>query len=87
MALMNFYGDECPHCIKMHTLLDTLEKEEGVKVEKLEVWHDDANMKKLEALDKESECGGVPFFFNSDSGASICGEATYDELKVWAKGK
>ncbi len=87
MSLINFYGTECPHCIKMHEFLDRLEKEEGIKVEKVEVWHNEENMKKLEALDKENECGGVPFFVNTETGGSICGEATYKEIKDWAQGK
>lgn len=87
MALLNFYGTECPHCIKMHKLLDELKAKENIEVEKLEVWHNDENMKKLESLDKEGECGGVPYFVNTDSGATICGEATYEEIKKWAQSK
>lgn len=44
-------------------------------------------MKKLESFDKEGECGGVPYFVNTDSGATICGEATYEEIKKWATSK
>ena len=29
-------------------------------------------------------CGGVPFFINTETDATICGEATIDELKAWA---
>ena len=85
--LINFYGIECPHCIRMHTLFERLEKEEGIKTEKLEVWHDDANMKKLETYDKNGECGGVPFTVNTETGKTLCGEVEYDELKKWVKGK
>ncbi len=34
MALLEFYGTECPHCIRMHELVVRLEKEEGVKIKK-----------------------------------------------------
>ncbi len=81
--LVDFYGKECPHCLKMVPLVEQLEKETGVKVEKLEVWHDEANAKKMEEYDK-GQCGGVPFFVNTDTGAMICGETPYEELKKWA---
>ncbi|MBP6854724.1 MAG: glutaredoxin family protein [Candidatus Pacebacteria bacterium] len=86
MSLINFYGEECPHCQHMHTVVEKLEKEEGIKVEKIEVWHNKENLKKLEDLDK-GVCGGVPFFINTDSGKTICGEAEYEALKAWAKGE
>ena len=82
--LINFYGTECPHCERMMPLIDRLEKETGVTVERLETWHNDANATKLEAMDKDGACGGVPFFINLDTKATICGEATYEELKAWA---
>ena len=85
MPLQEFYGTECSHCNAMRPLVERLEKEEKVKVEKYEVWHNDDNAKKLELLD-EGRCGGVPFFFNTESNKWICGEAEYDELKKWAKG-
>jgi hypothetical protein len=81
--LMNFFGQECPHCEKMESVIAKLEHETGVTVERLEVWHNDENMKKLNELDKNF-CGGVPFFYNTDTNKWICGEATIDELKTWA---
>lgn len=85
--LLEFYGRECVHCMKMTPLLEKLEKEAGLKVERFETWHDDANAKKLEEYDK-GECGGVPFFINTDTGKKICGEVPYyEELKSWATGK
>ena len=67
----------------MHELVARLEKETDAKVEKLEVWHNKENERRLLELDKDF-CGGVPFFFNTVSGGWICGEASYDELKKWA---
>lgn len=81
--LIDFYGKECPHCIRMMPLVERLEKEAGLKVERLEVWHDQENAKKLEEYDK-GQCGGVPFFINTETGAIICGEAPYEKLKAWA---
>lgn len=81
--LIDFYGKECPHCLKMMALVDRLEKESGLKVEKLEVWHNEENARRMEKYDK-GQCGGVPFFVNTDTGATICGEAPYEKLKNWA---
>lgn len=84
--LLEFYGEECPHCVGMHELVVQLEKEEGIKVEALEVWHNEENAKKLEDFDKNF-CGGVPFFYNKKTNKWICGEADYNELKDWAQDK
>ncbi len=81
--LINFYGRECPHCETMESVIVKLEKDTGVKVERLEVWHSDKNMKLLESYDK-GVCGGVPYFYNIETKKSICGEVTIDELKSWA---
>ena len=82
--LLEFYGEECPHCVKMHKLVKRLEEEKGVKVESLEVWHNEANEKRLLEIDKDL-CGGVPFFYNTKNQKFICGEVDYDELKNWAE--
>src|SRR3989344_4419566 len=84
--LLEFYGKECPHCVRMHALVERLEKEEGITVESLEVWHNEENEKRLLLLDKDF-CGGVPFFYNTKTNKWICGEADYDTLSKWAKGE
>ena len=81
--LLEFYGTECSHCVRMAPLIDKLEKETGAKIERHEVWHDETNARKMEEYDK-GMCGGVPFFINTETGAVICGEAPYAELKKWA---
>ncbi|MFY9462226.1 MAG: hypothetical protein WAP51_03435 [Candidatus Sungiibacteriota bacterium] len=82
--LLEFYGKECSHCVRMHPLVERLEKEAGLKVEKYEVWHDEANAKKMEEYDKDF-CGGVPFFYNTETKDYICGEADFSRLKEWAR--
>lgn len=83
MALLFFFGTECSHCHKMDPFIQQLEKEEKVTVNKLEVWHNEANAQKLKKLD-DGKCGGVPFFFNDKTKKWICGEASYENLKKWA---
>ena len=84
--LLEFYGTECPHCEHMHELVERLEKEEGIKVQAVEVWHNKENEKLFEKYDQGC-CGGVPFFYNTQTSKWICGEESYDTLKKWAKGE
>jgi len=81
--LLEFYGTECGPCIRMRPLVEKLEKEEGVKLTKLEVWHDDKNARFMMEVDK-GRCGGVPFFFNEKTGEWLCGMQDYGTLKKWA---
>lgn len=85
MSLLEFYGRECPHCIRMAPLIEKLKKE-GFSVEQFEVWHDVENEKKFKEYD-HGKCGGVPFFINTETGKWICGAAEFDELKQWATGE
>jgi len=87
MALIEFYGKECSHCLMMAPLVEKLEKELGVKVKKVETWHDEEGEKMREKYDAEGECGGVPYFVNEETGAKICGEVSYERLVAWAAGK
>jgi thiol-disulfide isomerase/thioredoxin len=86
MALLEFYGESCPHCIEMKPLVEKLEKELGIEVEKNEVWENEENAAKQKEYDK-GLCGGVPFFINTESGKHICGSTDYDSLKAWAQGE
>lgn len=85
MALMEFYGEGCPHCVKMAPLADQL-KAEGIEIEQLEVWQNEENAKKMAELGK-GLCDGVPFFLNTETRSFICGETSYEDLKAWATGK
>jgi hypothetical protein len=67
----------------MAPLVERLEEEEHVNIAKLEVWHNEANAKRMKEFDK-GYCGGVPFFFNQKTGKWICGEADLERLKKWA---
>ncbi len=86
--LLEFYGKECHWCDVMHERVAKLEKEEGVKVEKYEVWHNPENAKKMEQYNKRPNggiyCGGVPYFVNTKTGNRVCGAMEYEDLKKWA---
>ena len=82
--LLMFGGTECVHCHEMDPFVQQLEKEEGIKIEYLESWHNEENAKLLEQYD-QGRCGGVPFFFNTKTQKFICGSCDYETLKKWAK--
>ncbi len=91
MTLYEFYGDECPHCVAMKDKVENLQKNEDVDVEQLEVWHDQENAEKKAEFDQDDDgselCGGVPFFYNTETEEWICGETSYDDLVSWANGE
>ena len=84
--LLEFYGTECPHCIQMTPLVEKLEKELNLMVQKYEIWHNEENAKKMDEYDS-GLCGGVPFFFNTESKVFVCGSTSYEKLKAWAISK
>ncbi len=85
MALLEFYGDGCPHCEEMKPLVDRLKKKEKISIESFEVWHNEAKAEKMAGYDC-GVCGGVPFFVNTETKKVICGKVGYEDLKIWAKG-
>jgi len=86
MTLYEFYGEGCPHCEKMKPKIEKLEAEEDVEVESLEVWNNRENAEKQVEFD-DGKCGGVPFFYNTESDEWICGETDMDKLRKWATDK
>jgi len=83
--LYEFYGEECPHCQRMRELTNKLMEEyPAVHIERKEVWHNDENMKFIKECDSKDECGGIPFYFNTETKGWLCGEVTLKQLKKWA---
>jgi thiol-disulfide isomerase/thioredoxin len=86
MTLIEFYGDGCPHCAAMEDKVERLQENEDVTVKQLEVWNDKENAERKKKLD-DGTCGGVPFFFNTETEQWICGETSYMDLVAWAHGE
>ena len=84
--LLEFYGTECVHCLQMEPLLERLQAETNVRIKRLEVWHDEANARLMREYDR-GFCGGVPFFFNKNTGKWLCGAQNFGTLKKWALGQ
>ena len=89
--LIMFSGTECVHCKEMYPIVEKVEKDLGIKVTRLEVWHNADNAKLMKEADKDAEgnefCGGIPFFYNEKTGKKICGNTKYERLKAWAEGR
>lgn len=87
--LLMFHGRECPHCRAMMPLVDRLEKETGISIERHEVWHDEKNADLMRTYRPilTPQCGGqlrVPTFLNTETNNAVCGEMPYEKLKEWA---
>ncbi|QLH74053.1 MAG: thioredoxin family protein [Methanomassiliicoccales archaeon] len=91
--LIWFWGRECPHCKQIRPTVEQLEKELNIKLEHLEVWHNQENQRLMQEYgDVISEaCGGelgVPAFYNERKGKALCGyRISLDKMKEWASGK
>ncbi len=88
--IIMYHGLNCPHCRKMMPLIDKLEKEEGIKIEKKEVWHDEKNANEMrsksEIIKKSCEGSlGTPTFLSNKTNNAICGEKSYEEFKKWVE--
>ncbi len=84
-----FWARECPHCKNMMPLVDRLIDEEGIEIEKLEIWHNEENADLMRSYKDviAPKCGGqlrTPTFFDTETNDVICGEVEYEVLKEWA---
>ncbi|MDP4038659.1 MAG: thioredoxin family protein [bacterium] len=89
--LIEFYGETCPHCIVMRPVIEKIEDELGIKIDKKEVWNNEENRLFMEKyFDQLSEaCGGmpgVPSFINTKTNQALCGEHEDKTIKLWATG-
>lgn len=89
LKLVMFHGRECPHCRVMMPLVERLEKETGIKIEQLEVWHNEKNADLMRSYRDiiAPKCGGqlrTPTFMNTETNDIMCGEVEYEKLKEWA---
>ena len=90
--LIWFYGKECPHCRKLHPIVERWEAETGVTIDKLEVWHDEGNAQLMRSYADaiSPSCGGdlgVPAFYNENTKKAICGSRVdAAKLTTWAQG-
>lgn len=79
--LLMFYEEKCDPCVVMEPVVDRLEKEFNVRVDRLEAWH---NKRNKELLEEYAGLAILPFFYNEATGKKISGETDYETLKNWA---
>ena len=84
--LVFFFGGRCPFTERVGPEVVCLQRILGRKITRLEVWEDEKNQAQYEASGGAS-CGGVPYFYNSTTGKSVCGAAPCAHLVKWAKGE
>ncbi|MCE5296494.1 MAG: thioredoxin family protein [Euryarchaeota archaeon] len=91
--LIWFWGKECPHCKQLRPTVEKLEAEMGIKLDHLEVWHNQENQKIMQEYGDviSDACGGelgVPAFYNERTGKAICGyKISLEKMRSWAEGK
>ena len=74
--------------VTMHCyVVEKLEQQLGRSLTHLEVWHNQPNGARLVNISKWDQCGGVPFFYNEETGAALCGLASAEQLLFWATRK
>lgn len=89
--LLEFYGQECPHCVRMAPVVAAVEQESGQPINQLEVWDHEENAEVMRqyAEPLRASCGGilgVPAFYNEATGEALCGEQDKETLLRWAQG-
>ena len=80
-----FYSVNCEHCDAMLPIINELLQEQGIEIDVVEVKADDSESVAFYDQYEKGNCGGVPFFVNTMTGAWLCGEVTKAELQAWAE--
>jgi len=89
--IIEFYGETCPHCITMRPIVEGVEKDLGIEIQKLEVWNNEDNQKKMSEYGEiiEAACGGfaaVPSFVNTKTNQALCGAHDPADIKKLIEG-
>lgn len=88
MALIMFYGTDCPNCNNMKILVDKLQTDFSLHVDMYDVWQSESHYRVMENYIHLycPDCPGIPFFINTDTNQVICGEVGYKKFSNWALG-
>jgi glutaredoxin len=76
-----FYGETCPHCVKVEKFIEDNKIAEKIQFDRLETFKNKDNSALM--LEKASACGldqgqiGVPFYW--DSGKCVVGDSNIEE--------
>ncbi|NLK24973.1 MAG: thioredoxin family protein [Euryarchaeota archaeon] len=89
--LIFFWGRECPHCAKLHPIVQEASEELDTPITELEVWHSRENAMTMRSYGRalKEACGGslgVPSLYNEKTGRALCGmRVTKDQILEWAR--
>jgi thiol-disulfide isomerase/thioredoxin len=89
--IIEFYGETCPHCVALRPIVEGIEKDREVEIQKLEVW-DNAENKKLMMQYEDiigEACGGfaaVPALVNTKTKQALCGAHDAKEIEALIDG-
>mmetsp|Transcript_5575 Transcript_5575/g.5764 ORF Transcript_5575/g.5764 Transcript_5575/m.5764 type:complete len:123 (+) Transcript_5575:145-513(+) len=82
--LMYFYGESCPFTRRAEPHVQCLENNIGRRLQRFEVYGSKENQELYAKLGGIENCGGVPYFYNLETGESICGLSQCAALIDWA---
>ena len=68
-----FYGASCPMTARAEPIVSKVEKVLNTNVSRLEVYSNEENLAKYKEVGGMEHCGGVPFFYNTQTGSTVCG--------------
>ena len=79
-----FYGNSCPMTKKVEPIVERVENKLHTSIKRLEVYENEENLKKYKDVGGIELCGGVPFFFNTQTESSVCGVREEAIISAWA---
>ena len=71
--LLFFFGKECSFTKKSLPFVDCLERHLKRPIVRKETWHNEENHNFWIKNGGVTNCGGVPYFYNTTTGKSVCG--------------
>jgi len=85
--IIMFHGRGCPPCQEAMPVINRL-IEEGFEIEKLEVWHNEENEKRMLKHEKiiKKAWGGevlVPVLVDEENNRAFPGNKSYEEIREW----
>ena len=82
--LVFFFGEGCAYTKKAEPSVSCLERFLKAPITRKESWHNEGNNTLWKESGGDTNCGGVPYFYNKTTGASACGAVNCEKLKIWA---
>ena len=82
--LLMFYGNRCPMTKKADLIRVKVEEKLQTTITRLEVYESEENLQRYKDVGGLQHCGGVPFFYNTETESSVCGVREEAITTAWA---